>query len=280
MRSALPIRKSGFPTPSTFSQSSLQDYADCPRRFQLRYLDHLTWPAAESEPVAEFELRQSEGLKFHRHAQQYLLGLPAESLTPLADTLNLKRWWDNFLRTDLGVGNYAQRVETTWFAAVGEHRLVAKYDLIATRPHEAIIFDWKTSARRPANEWLSARWQTRVYRSLLMRAGAALHNLESFEPSNVKMTYWFAEFADEPAEFTYEASQFRRDWSAIQQLIQEISTTESFPLTEDHKMCRFCAYRSYCDRGTQAGAATDSGSETDTGDVFDIDFEQIGEIEF
>jgi len=36
---------SNLPAPFTFSQSSLQDYYDCPRRFELRYLSRLIWPA-------------------------------------------------------------------------------------------------------------------------------------------------------------------------------------------------------------------------------------------
>ena len=85
-----------LPTPFTFSQSSLQDYADCPRRFQLRYMDQLSWPAVDSEPVVENERRQIEGQLFHRLVQQYLLGVPFENLSPMANTPNLERWWNNF----------------------------------------------------------------------------------------------------------------------------------------------------------------------------------------
>ena len=34
-----------------FSQGSLQDYVDCQRRFQLRYLMKLAWPAVDAEPA-------------------------------------------------------------------------------------------------------------------------------------------------------------------------------------------------------------------------------------
>ena len=43
----MPDLKSTLPAQFAFSQSSLQDYADCPRRFQLRYLDKLIYPAIE-----------------------------------------------------------------------------------------------------------------------------------------------------------------------------------------------------------------------------------------
>ncbi|MEW5828170.1 MAG: PD-(D/E)XK nuclease family protein, partial [Chloroflexota bacterium] len=82
----------------TYSQSSLQDYADCPRRFQLRYLDRLKWPGVETEPALENEMRQLEGQVFHRLVQQHLVGIPAGRLEKLANTPNLSRWWDNYLQ--------------------------------------------------------------------------------------------------------------------------------------------------------------------------------------
>ena len=77
-----PSLPSGF----AFSQSSLQDYSDCPRRFQLRYIEQLQWPAVETEPVLENERRQQEGQLFHRMVQQHLIGLPAEKLSQLAQS--------------------------------------------------------------------------------------------------------------------------------------------------------------------------------------------------
>jgi hypothetical protein len=65
-----------IPSPFTFSQSSLQDYSDCPRRFQLRYIEQLQWPAVEAEPVMENEHHQQEGQLFHRMVQQHRIGLP------------------------------------------------------------------------------------------------------------------------------------------------------------------------------------------------------------
>jgi hypothetical protein len=85
-----------LPSPFTFSQSSLQDYFDCPRRFQLRYTDQLRWPAVEAEPALENERRQQQGQFFHRLAQQFLLSLPADRLSRLASSPDLARWWENF----------------------------------------------------------------------------------------------------------------------------------------------------------------------------------------
>ena len=42
-----------------FSQRSLQDYVDCRRRFQLRYLQHLAWPAVEAKASAGLRFMKS-----------------------------------------------------------------------------------------------------------------------------------------------------------------------------------------------------------------------------
>ena len=79
-----------------FSQASLQDYADCPRRFQLRYLQQLAWPAMETEPVEEQEKRIQLGQDFHRLVQQHLTGIPEDILDQAVVNPDLERWWRNY----------------------------------------------------------------------------------------------------------------------------------------------------------------------------------------
>ncbi len=273
--------RSEIQKPFTFSQSSLQDYADCPRRFQLRYIEQLRWPAVESEPVLENEQRQIEGQLFHRLIQQHILGLPEEKLIQLANTPNLERWWNNFSSTDLGLRDYAQYPEISLSCPVGVHRLLAKYDLLAIQSgRKALIIDWKTYAKRPRDEWMSVRWQTRVYLSMLVMAGAHLNNNIPFEPEQIEMIYWYADFPTKPARLTYDSRQFKRDWSAIEKILSEVSTEKNFPLTEDGNYCRFCTYRSYCERGINAGNMDENAGEVESDPAFDVNFEQIGEIEF
>ena len=267
-----------LPTLFTFSQSSLQDYADCPRRFQLRYMDQLNWPAVDSEPVVENERRQIEGQIFHRLVQQYLLGVSSENLSRMANTPNLERWWNNFKKEFKGIGEL--HPELTLSSPIGNHHLVAKYDLVAVQDNKALIYDWKTYVKRPREEWMSARWQTRVYRALLVQAGAHLNSGKPFEPEQVEMIYWYADFPSEPTSFKYDANQFKRDGSAIKKVVEEISNAGEFPLTEDEKMCRFCVYRSYCNRGVQAGQIDEADAEMESEAAFDVNFEQISEIEF
>jgi CRISPR/Cas system-associated exonuclease Cas4 (RecB family) len=265
---------------TTFSQSSLQDYVDCARRFQLRYLERLSYPAVESEPALENEKHQQEGEYFHRLVQQHLIGIPDEQVSKLANTPNLQRWWDNWkdFRNLQNLGSLY--TEATLSAPLGNFRLLAKYDLISVNDGKAIIYDWKTYRRRPRNEWLSARMQTRVYRALLVNAGAHLNNGQPFEPEQIEMIYWFADFPNEPARFPYTSAQYKRDWDTFTKLVDEITSASSYPLTDDRQKCAYCTYRSYCERGIRAGDMDQSEAEMEAEELFDVNFEQIGEIAF
>jgi hypothetical protein len=268
---------------TTLSQSSLQDYMDCAQRFKLRYLDRLSYPAVETEPTLENEKHQQEGEYFHRLIQQHLIGIPAGQITKFANTANLQRWWENFQNSkDLAGLKDESRLypEATLSAPLGKYRLLAKYDLIAVQDRKAVIYDWKTYRKRPRNEWLAARMQTRVYRALLVQAGMHLNNGKPFEAEQTEMIYWFADFPEEPACFPYTAAQFKRDWDTLLKLSEEVASASSYPLTEDRQKCLFCTYRSYCERGIQAGSAEQAEAERESEELFDVNFEQIGEIAF
>jgi CRISPR/Cas system-associated exonuclease Cas4 (RecB family) len=276
------------------SQSSLQDYMDCAQRFKLRYLDRLSYPAVETEPTLENEKHQQEGEYFHRLIQQHLIGIPAEQIAKFANSANLLRWWENFqnakdltglreaIRQQKGGSKDSSGLypEATLSAPLGKFRLLAKYDLIAVQNDKVTIYDWKTYRKRPRNEWLAARMQTRVYRALLVNAGAHLNHGKPLDPEQIEMVYWFADFPDDPARLPYSAAQYQRDWDVLVKLSEEVATASSYPLTEDRQKCLFCAYRSYCERGIRAGNLEQAEAEMEAEQLFDVNFEQIGEIAF
>jgi hypothetical protein len=270
--------KNNLTVPFTFSQSSLQDYVDCQRRFQLRYLEQLHWPAVDTAPVIENEQRQMEGQLFHRLVQQYLIGLPKEKLASLASTDNLNRWWENYITHGPKVDGYTLFTELTLSAPIENHRIIAKYDLIAVKPGVNVqIFDWKTYRKRPKDKWMADRLQTKVYPTLLIQAGKHLNGGTDFLPDQVEMIYWYADFPREPASFKYNASEYNRDWNGLKHLVREIEAKQSFPLTEDELKCGFCVYRSYCERGEKASVGEELETEIS---IDDINLEQIQEIEF
>ncbi len=270
-----------LPRDFQFSQHSLQDYVDCARRFQLRYVLNLAWPAAVAEPLEAFERQQQAGEAFHRLVLRYLLGLPQELLTARIQDEELLTWWRAFLGAQ-PVGAGTRYPEHTLSASLGAHRLTAKYDLILVHQGQAIIFDWKTAQRRPARRTLAERLQTRVYRYLLVRAGAVLNEGQPFPPEAVRMLYWFTCDPERPELFTYDAQAFAADEAYLQRLMQAATELgeELLPPAEDEKVCRFCAYRSYCDRGRAAGRFEEL-EDDEVMWAFELpDLEQVAEIEF
>jgi hypothetical protein len=169
-----------LPSGFRFSQSSLQDYVDCKRRFQLRYIEKLAWPAIESEPVLQHELFMQHGRLFHQLAHQYLIGIPAERLVETIADDQLMTWWERFVefathiddQSDIQIQNTQRFPEITLIAPLLEYQLQAKYDLLLkTEQDTFIILDWKTNRVHPKQTQLAKRLQTRVYPFLLVKAG-------------------------------------------------------------------------------------------------------------
>jgi hypothetical protein len=273
-----------LPDDFQFSQASLQDYADCPRRFYLRYLRRVAWPAVEAEPVLRHEAHMQRALDFHRMVHQHLLGVSEARLTAQAGEGDLRVWWENYLAAQPADIEGEHFPELTLSAPLAGYRLIAQYDLVVLTPDgRALIFDWKTSGRRTSRRWLMERLQTRVYRYLLVQAGGHLR-AASIDPSSVTMIYWFANFPHDPERLLYDAEQHAGDETTLHQMIAEIrdrSDEDAFALTDDEQRCRFCPYRSLCDRGQEAGdfEAMEEPEPERVG-AFDLDFDQVAEVEF
>lgn len=274
-----------LPDDFQFSQSSLQDYADCPRRFELRYLDQLQWPAIEAEPIQERERHMRRGADFHHMVHQHLSGVPADALAGTAATdPDLQRWWAAY-RADSWIAALPETryPELTLSAPVNGYRLLAKYDLVALQPGQrAVIVDWKTAQRKPARERLQERLQTVVYRYVLVEAGAHLNGGAIIAPEQVEMVYWFAVDPAHPIRFPYDAAQYAQDRDMLISLVGDIRARAVFDKTADTHRCRFCVYRSLCDRGIEAGHEDEIDAEPgdETSVDLDFDFDQIAEIEF
>lgn len=277
-----------LPQEFQFSQGSLQDFADCRRRFQLRYLLRQSWPAVPSEPLLELERTMQQGARFHRIVQQHMMGLPVERLAPMAQEEDLSRWWQNYLHFSQGgglealTGPGARRYsEITLSAPLGAYRLLAKLDLLAiTAQGRALILDWKTSRKRPRRQWLADRLQTRIYPFLLVQAGAFLNNGAPFQPEQVEMVYWFTDFPDQPERFPYAAAAYQADQDHLAETVATIQrlAESDFALTNDMRHCAYCVYRSLCDRGSKAGSLVEFDALDEVAPL--LDFEQITEIEY
>ncbi len=272
-----------LPADFSFSQQNLQDYIECARRFELRYVQKLAWPAIRSEPVLELERQMCLGERFHQMVQQHQLGLPEETVVSQASEPELEEWWRSYLGHPLEQLPEKRYPEITLAASFQGTRLIAKYDLIAIDPGQrAVIVDWKTNRRPAPLSILKVRAQTRLYPFLLSLAGAHLNAGTVIQPEIIQMIYWFTADPARPAVIPYSQQQFEIDREYIARTIAQITAQEApFPLTEDERECLFCNYRSLCQRGAAAGR--DSEEETagaENASALDIDFDQIAEIEF
>ena len=275
-----------------FSQSNLQDYVDCQRRFQLRHILHQAWPAVEAEPYLENERLIDQGARFHKIIRQYLIGIPEAQISQsIAGDDIMQLWWSNYLQSikdgslrfvnEPGIQRYE---EITLSIPVGEFRLIAKYDLLMIGPgNKLIILDWKTSQNHPKRRWLSERLQTHIYPFVLTGAVSGFMGGNSPDPSQIVMIYWFTNQPEQPERFPYNQSSHQEDARYLGNLIATINDKSDtiFPLTPDVKRCLFCTYRSLCNRGVKPGDLQhlEEWLEPDSPDEVSIDFDQIGEIE-
>ena len=275
-----------LPPEFTFSQHNLQDYLDCPRRFQLRYLERMAWPAVQSEPILEQERRMQLGERFHQLVQQHQLGLPAETLEPIATSdPELQAWWQAYLQDLPDNLPPIRKVEYSLSAPFAGFRLLAKYDLLAIEPGKQIhIVDWKTNRRRLSAANLRERTQTHLYPFLIVLAGTHLNAGVAWLPEQVELTYWFTAEPSKPQNFQYSAAKYLEDEKLLSAWINAIQRSADQPMlmTSDiNHQCKLCNYRSFCDRGQRAGEWDDGVVEPETGkQSIDFDFDQIEEIEF
>lgn len=272
-----------LPPTFQFSQNSLQDYVDCARRFQLRYVHNQRWPAAESEPIADHERFVEEGSQFHLMVQRYLMGIPVERMVPPAGDLH--EWWLNFITNNplRNLPSTHRHPEIQLSAPLGKERVLARFDLLCVDPGDrAVIVDWKTSRFRPDRQKLAMRLQSRIYPFILAEAGSTLFG-SPIAPEQISLIYWFANEPTRTETYTYDSTQHAETRAYLTDLVSRVLAhrDEIWPLTTDERLCHYCVYRSLCNRGITAGDITDIASDLlEPKTDFDFDLDNVDEIAF
>ena len=97
------------------------------------------------------------------------------------------------------------------------------------------------------------------------------------------MRYWFPSAPDRPEVIGYTKDKHEGNKELFAGLISEIKATQDgyFLLTGDERKCKFCEYRSLCERQVKAG----DWKETDDSDLSSpmntiLDIDQIGDMIF
>lgn len=273
-----------LPNDFIFSQTSLQDAVECLRRFELKYLLRQRFPALTVDDIESYERDTRLGEQFHRLVHQHLVGIPSELLQSYVQDEPMRNWLDAYLvngLTDVPENRYP---EMTLAVSIGHYTLMAKYDLLAIDDsgNRAIIIDWKTSSRLPTVSQLERRLQTIVYRYVLASGGLHLNNGRSIDPNNIEMRYWYVAQGGTRVALPYSQVQYEADSRFLSEFLDSLSERRVFPMVENERICKFCVYRSLCNRGIKAGLLSEFDEQELFKDeiFFEIDVTQIGEIEF
>lgn len=268
------------------NQSNLQDFSECPRRFELKVIDNISWPAAYLEPLSQVEQATEIGNKFHQLCHQFFTGIDQDSLSATISSPALKIMWENFstFAKDIEDENrYSEIILGTPFLG---HQLIAKFDLVVkTIEGKFVIYDWKTSTHKPTRTLLSQRYQTFLYPFIFVNSGKNIFNIEQTHPKDVSMNYWYPMSSDPEEIFPYSDTLLSENTAHLTEIVSSIdgciNSEGTFPLTEDRKLCSKCVYRSLCERGIRAdkfNTFTEIDQEDLSGVHFDLD--NISEIEY
>ncbi len=269
-----------------YSQNKLHDYLECQRRYELRYLLQRIWPAVQSEPVLALEEQIKNGKIFHLMAQQFFCGINQENISLQIENEKISSWWKAFLAFAEPYKKLPCQPEVLISSKFNHASFVGVFDLLVYSPNKKMtIIDWKTNQVKPTRKLLEQHIQTRLYPLLLTLGGKQWNNGHKISPDQIEMIYWFANDPDEPESFLYSEQSYQADLFFIQNLVDRIEKTKpgEFPLTEHHNKCKFCNYRSLCDRGSAPGSNAENLSldfEYLYEEIEEIDMNQIGEISF
>jgi hypothetical protein len=274
-----------LPDGFTFNQANLQDFVDCPRRFQLRYVQGQQWPAVMAEPLSEHEAFVRRGAQFHCLVERHQLGLPvAEMASGLSDSV-LCTWWDAYLGFEMLHTLSGERFpELRLSAELFGGRVMAALDLVVVEPGSRVtIFDWKTYGRVPRREWLAFRLQTVLYLYLVAVVGPGMLG-DWLKPDMLSMVYWFPVEPGLPVVFRYSQQQQQEDGVRLAGLVQAVlggSGKDVWSLTSETRLCEYCQFRSRCGRGVAAGVFGEFGGLDEVvGAAGVLSFEEVDEVGF
>ncbi len=272
-----------LPATFIFSAKNLQSYADCPRRFQLRYSQHWrppTMTATETEEELAFEERLRQGARLHQLAKLSQQGIPQALLKAGIQDAQVALWFDELLASGFAGLPATRLPEKRLQTSLNGQRLMAQVDLLAFEPGgDLVIVDWKTGNFVPEPEALRQRWQTIVYLYVAACVGEGLLGAP-LPAERVRLDYVYLARGGQRISFRYSQPQMQADAALLSGLMDEIQRASDFPLTPDSRHCRFCAFRVHCERGEAGSLDQLDFDDWDDADDAELDFEQIGEYAF
>jgi hypothetical protein len=229
---------------SQVSQSTLNLWQTCPRKFQHQVLDNLHLPSGSNTQM-------EQGSRFHLLMQQRELGLDISGLA--ASDIQLQNWIGTYETNPplmiLGGGTHPEgnrypEHTLTYKLQPYNYILTAIYDLLILGTDQAQILDWKTHNQPLAAAVLQSHWQTRLYLYLL----AATTN---YLPEQLTFSYWFANTGTTVA-IAYNKKDHDQTEQELSQILSSMAESEQanfFPqLPQGSLTCNHCEFKYRCER--------------------------------
>ena len=267
----------------SFSAKKIQDFIDCERRYELRYILNQSWPAITSEPILEIESNIKKGNEFHYLVHQSFSGIPEKKLRDTIRDDIMINWFDNFLSFHKTLKVISFFSEFLLNAHIGENKFTAVYDLIYLNENEEVgIIDWKTSKYIPKKNTLALKVQSILYPFILHEVSSEFLPGSQYPPEKISMRYWYPTSPKDDFVFPYGHALHEKNRVFLENIISEIQKKKigEFELTKDEKRCGFCPYRSLCNRGITASNFLKSESYNMDETDLTPDFDQLPEISF
>lgn len=266
-----------LPAGFTFSQSNLTIYEKCPRKFYLRDVQKLEWPAPLTDKLDQWQQAIKNGQQFHHLMYQDDLGVDVSELVEHDE--QLREWWRNFCLHPPKLPNGQTFSEMELSIPFANYRLIAKYDrLIFTKEKQVVIVDWKTGTKPKSIVNVANNWQTKIYCYVLVEGGHRLFPIEKIKPEHISFLYWYVNYPEETIQIEYNSDHHQHIKQELAVIIQKITShtqSEEFVKTGNFDLCAECQYRSYCERGRTPSEIF----EVDE-DMIDLDLNVIAAIDF
>lgn len=227
------------------SATALDLFDYCPRLFQFRYLEPCLLPAS---PPIESEEATRLGKQFHRLVEHTTKGGPPDALLERLDPQVLQ-WWEHFVESTLDRPSGQTYTElTVRFEVEGQPFLVRLDRLLVTSRGTYEIWDWKTSSVQADPTRLERTWQSRLYPLALCLSGQTLNGGVPIAPKRIRLTYWFAQYPENPIVIRYSQELFDRGLTALKKILTQIQKNDPtrYPKTENLTRCTSCLFRHRC----------------------------------
>ena len=223
-----------------YTQSSIGTFMQCPLKFRYRYFEGL-YGSDDDSLKESFE----KGSRFHLLAERYFKEIDTEGeyiqdgdLKELFYKLKEKYPLETNCRY-LSEYDIRERSEKI--------RLMARYDLIISRPNNRIqIVDFKTNKKRLSQESIEDSLQTKIYLYLLKENFKyVFENIRKIK--NIEMVYYQTEYSEENFVVKYDDESHEKNKSFLTKTLENI---ESFDFMGYEKTqvnhCKVCEFKIFC----------------------------------